>query len=389
MSRISRVCDRIIGFSLLIYCFFAALSISITEGAIVLGIIAWFVKSIAAKRLEWQKTPLDKPVLLFVIIALATCFFGVNVSRSLVGVRTYGLILMVFLVSNNVPDIRRMRALVLVMIAGVTLASCRTIWTYFTTTPPPAGSMTEAGILLIAIGCAVSLFLYEKKISCKLFLAPAIVLMGAAQVLNFKRGAWAGLLVVLLIQGWFKSRRLILALALIIVAVLLFYPPAWQRVLKTKLQFETGDVPRLKIWQTVPEIIREYPLGVGFGNSREVVERYTGLKKKHFHNSFIQIAVEMSILGLVAFLWWMAGSLRMGYSVFRRTDEKSRSYEKAVSLAAFSVLAGFLIHGLVESNFGDSEVVMLIYFLMGAVAMLYRQIDAVPFFARQGGSLRS
>lgn len=384
MSRISRVCDRIIGFSLFIYCFFAAISISIAEGAIVLGIIAWFVKSVAAKRLVWQKTSLDKPVLMFVIVALVTCFFGVNVSRSLIGVRTYGLMLMIFLVLNNVPDIKRIRVLLLVMIAGVTLVSCRTIWTYFTTTPPPPGNMTEAGILLIAIGCAVSLFLYEERKVWKLSLVPAIMLMGAAQVLNFKRGAWAGLLVVLLIQGWLKSRRLILALALIIVAVFVFYPPAWQRVLKTKLQFETGDVPRLKMWQTVPEIIREHPLGIGFGNSCRLIEKHSGLKKKHFHNNFIQIAVEMSLVGLAVFLWWMANSLRMGYSVFQRTDEKiapqdsSRIYtagqdEKAVSLAAFSVLIGFLIHGLFEFNFGDSEVVMLIYFLMGAVAMLYRQ----------------
>jgi len=375
MSRTARVCDKIIGFSLLIYCFFAAISISITEGAVVLGIIAWFVKSISAKRLEWQKTPLDKPVLAFVIIALVTCFFGMNVSRSLVGVRTYGLILMIFLVLNNVPDIRRIRVLLLVMIAGVTLASCRTIWTYFTTTPPPPGNMTEAGILLIAIGCAVSLLLYEKKISCKLLLVPAIVLMGAAQVLNFKRGAWAGLLIVLFIQGWMKSRKLILILILIMVAVFVFYPPAWQRVLKTKLQFETDDIPRLKIWRAVPQVIREHPLGIGFGNNRLAVRKYAGFEKKGFHNSFIQIAMEMSLVGLAVFLWWMASSLRMGYSAFRRTDEKSR-YEKALSLAAFSVFIGFLVHGLVESNFGDSEVVMLIYFLMGAVAMLYRQTDS-------------
>ena len=399
MSRTTRVCDRIIWFSLVIYCFFAAISVSISEGAVFLAIIAWFVKSIAAKKLNWQRTPLDKPVLAFVIVALVTCFLGMDVSRSLIGVRTYGLILIIFLVLNNVPDIRRMRLLLFVMIAGVTLASCRTIWVQLTATPPPPGNMTQAGILLIAIGCAVSLLLYEKKLFPKFFLVPAIALMGAAQVLNFKRGAWAGVMVVLLIQGWLKSRRLILLVVLIMVAILLLYPPAWQRVLKTRLQFETNDIPRVKIWRAVPQIIKEHPLGIGFGNSREVVEKYTGFEKKHFHNSFIQIALEMSIAGLAVFLWWMIIFLKMAYSVLRRTDGKTMSSrkiltestrrdrpaqdsyriypagqdEKAVSLAAFSVFIGFLVHGLVESNFADSEVVMLIYFLMGVVMILYRQ----------------
>ena len=376
MSRTTRVCDRIIWFSLVIYCFFAAISVSISEGAVFLAIIAWFVKSIAAKKLNWQRTPLDKPVLAFVIVALVTCFLGMDVSRSLIGVRTYGLILIIFLVLNNVPDIKRIRSLFFVMIAGVTLVSCRTIWIQLTATPPPPGNMTQAGILLIAIGCAVSLLLYEKKLSPKLFLVPAVTLMGAAQVLNFKRGAWAGVMVVLLIQGWLKSRRLILLVVLIMVAILLLYPPAWQRVLKTRLQFETNDIPRVKIWRAVPQIIKEHPLGIGFGNNRLAVKKYAGFEKKGFHNSFIQIAMEMSVVGLAVFLWWIIIFLKVSYSTFRGIDEKSRASEKAVSLAAFSVFIGFLVHGLVESNFGDSEVVMLIYFLMGAVMILYKRIDS-------------
>jgi tetrahydromethanopterin S-methyltransferase subunit C len=79
----------------------------------------------------------------------------------------------------------------------------------------------------------------------------------------------------------------------------------------------------------------------------------------------------MGPLGLAAFVWWMVVFIRISHGTFRRIGDEN-SYEKALALGIFSTFIGFLINGIVEFNFGDSEVVMIIYFLMG-LTLLQRQ----------------
>jgi O-antigen ligase len=91
----------------------------------------------------------------------------------------------------------------------------------------------------------------------------------------------------------------------------------------------------------------------------EAVKKRTG----HVHNTPLQILVERGVLGLAAWLWiWVAFYTR-AIGLLRRLPGESRS-ERALVAGSLAAITGFLVGGLSEYNFGDSEVVLVAWALM-------------------------
>ena len=66
------------------------------------------------------------------------------------------------------------------------------------------------------------------------------------------------------------------------------------------------------IWQIGTELTRQYPLGIGFGNSAflQKFDPQIPTELRHFHNNFLNVAVETGWLGLCAFIWWLLSIFR-------------------------------------------------------------------------------
>ena len=114
---------------------------------------------------------------------------------------------------------------------------------------------------------------------------------------------------------------------------------------------------------------RERPLlGWGPGGVKREYSRYAlpeAFKRRtgHVHNTPLQILVERGVLGLaawlaiwIAFYWRAIGRLR--------SLEASRTHERALVAGSMAAVMGFLVAGLSEYNFGDSEVVMVAWAVM-------------------------
>jgi hypothetical protein len=372
--------NHFIYISLILFAFTLPLSIAVSEGILVIGLIGWIVKMILDKKLHWQKTPLDLPVLVFVVVAFLSSFWGVDVKNSLIGFRTYGLILIIYLILNNTTS-DKIRTLVRTLICGASILSTFTIVDRLLkitrgSDPVLAGSMSEAGQLLIIIGIVTAILLYREERKIRVLLSIALMLMIAAEILNFKRGPWISLMFVLGIQGWIKSRKMLLAAILTAAVILALFQPARDRLMNLKDEFSPTRGGRLAMWEITPSILRDHPIGVGIDNVGSVMYKYNSAiesGRTHLHSTPPQILVEMGPVGLIAFLWWMVAFIKLSLRTFHRIEPKN-SYEKALMLGIFSAFIGFLINGLVEFNFGDSEVVMVVYTMMGLTLLLNRKL---------------
>ena len=80
------------------------------------------------------------------------------------------------------------------------------------------------------------------------------------------------------------------------------------------------------------------------------------------HNNFIQLAVDTGILGVTAWLGIWFCFLRFLYHKTSPLEKKDP--ERWVTFGSAAAVLAFLAGGLFESNFYDSEVVMLLYFIM-------------------------
>ena len=91
----------------------------------------------------------------------------------------------------------------------------------------------------------------------------------------------------------------------------------------------------------------------------------------HMHSDYLQIALER---GVPALLVWLAliGAYARTLWRTRRLVPNENWIERGIVLGSLGGLLGFMTSGVVHYNWGDSEVVMILYLLMGLSLVVER-----------------
>ncbi|HZI19581.1 MAG TPA: O-antigen ligase family protein [Pyrinomonadaceae bacterium] len=211
----------------------------------------------------------------------------------------------------------------------------------------------------------------------------AFALMCGALLLTVTRASWLGLLVsALTIAAAGANRRTILVvagLALPLAAVGLFVLQQKRRVgfLDAK---EGSTAWRLMVYRESLDLLTSSPRHLLVGVGMDSIKRHYrewGLFDKgrqnwsHLHSTPLQVAVER---GLPALCVWLALLFVYGRMLWRMARERARAHwvERGLVLGALGGLVGFAAGGLVHYNLGDSEVVMIFYFIMGLTLAVER-----------------
>jgi hypothetical protein len=90
------------------------------------------------------------------------------------------------------------------------------------------------------------------------------------------------------------------------------------------------------------------------------------------HSTPIQIAFDRGLPGLGMWLWLMC----VFYRLAAQTEKRLRGESPAIhglAVGIIGALAGFLLSSLVNYNFGDSEVALLLWWMMGAVVIIDKE----------------
>jgi O-antigen ligase len=133
-------------------------------------------------------------------------------------------------------------------------------------------------------------------------------------------------------------------------------------------------------------MIRDHPLvGVGPGQVKhvypltyappEALRRTTS----HLHNTPLQIAAERGVVGLALWLWifvaWFRRAGRAWWAI-----PAAATADRALALGALLAIAAFLVSGLFEYNFGDTEVLLTACAVMALPFVLARShgLDVDP-----------
>lgn len=105
---------------------------------------------------------------------------------------------------------------------------------------------------------------------------------------------------------------------------------------------------RLNVWQLALEMVRDFPYtGVGMSQFNPVAERlypYPPMTSPGAHNLYLQVAVDLGLIALLAFLVILLGALGHGW---RRYQPRDRSTLLLGSLIGLSLLA---LHGLIDAT---------------------------------------
>ena len=190
-----------------------------------------------------------------------------------------------------------------------------------------------------------------------------IALLAAAEILVMKRGSWFSTAIVLVALG---GRRLLRWRGLLPTVILLgvlavSVTPIRQRLAHIRTELSTSHGGRLAMWTEVaPVMLKEHPWGIGYRamtneRMREIAPQIER-DRDHLHSNFVEMAVSLGWAGLALYLVWMACLLREALA----SDVTPRPL--------FWMILALFLNGLVEYNFGDAEIVILLGMLGGLAA---------------------
>jgi len=243
--------------------------------------------------------------------------------------------------------------------------------------------MTLAGVLTLVLLATLPRFLLVSD-AFVWSLGPWLLGLGGL-VATYTRGAWLGFAagVVVFLPMMRKGRWLLLGgLLAVALAVLAGPPHLRQRVLSVGDPDDPTVRERLYMWRSGLSMWREQPLlGIGPGGVKRGYAAYAlpeAVKKRtgHLHNTPLQILVERGVVGLATWLWIWGAFYARAIATLRSLPESARR-ERSLVVGSLLAITGFLIAGLSEYNFGDSEVVMLAWAVV-ALPFLVARTEATP-----------
>jgi O-antigen ligase len=248
----------------------------------------------------------------------------------------------------------------------------------------------EALQLIASLALGLLFALRRKWSRSGALLAAAFSCMCGALMLTVTRASWLGLLLsafVIVLVGASRRRTLLVAAAVALPLVV-----AGLLVLQQKRQVgfidpkEGSTAWRLMVYRESLELLTREPRHMLVGVGMDSIKRHYrewGLFDKgrqnwsHLHSTPLQIAVERGLPALLVWLSILFLYARMLWRLARHSErpgeENGRGIEQAndhwiergLALGALGGLTGFVASGMVHYNLGDSEVVMIFYFLLG------------------------
>ena len=356
----------------------------------------WTIASLKSGRITVPWSRLFVPMAIFLGWATLSIVWSPYTAISLqwlLSLFSYALMLFLVLLLVDLPW--QVRGLVMVILgmglfeAGVGmyqylwLGKLRATGTFFN---PNFFATYEAATFAVAFGL---LCFRGREDGCRwakplLWLTALVV--GLAFVLAQSRGGLLALVASVAFIGLSRFGKPFLGILLLGFVLGVLVPnPLQQRILAVGTK-DPYAFTRLDIWKNSLQRIADHPWGVGLGIYKYTSFRYRfpiegsiarfAKRAESAHNDYLQMAVELGVVGLVMFLvglgflgWEIRETLRLGLA----------PWERGVVIGLSGGILGILTHGAVDSVFHEPAIVLLLCLFAGLILVLRRMRTSGSF----------
>ena len=399
-----KAAEKVVWFALCGFALFSPWSIAGAQMAIAVALVAWLARMLICGRIGFVRTPLDLPILAYLITQVISVVFSPFKAHSLLALKEEWLLLVFFLITNNVEEEDKAKKLFAILISVSAVVGFYSIWQHYTGMDLYRHRMLEPrGDVFLSLGffdhhltfggyymlvfLLAFVFLISSALPTMLRVSTLVAsaVLGFSLVFSYARSAWLGAVAGGLSCGLLKGGKFILFLTLgLVVLCLLVYlvePTSWERIKEIDLSKDQPGSTRIRLWQTSINMIRDKPIwGIGLGNFSRLFDRYkvegTYDTTCHPHNDYLNVAVNTGLLGLLAYLSIWAVFL---YSTVRSLRENTGSrLARSVQMGAVAAIVAFLFAGLLQCYYTDAEVNMLVMFILGLTTVLNLKAKGEP-----------
>ena len=355
-----------------------------------------------------HRTDLDAPLLCFVLVSLVSVFLSLDILTSLVDARSLGLMVIVYLFAWHAKTPAQRKTLVRILVISSCVAALYgwiqflTGWDFKGYYRPETGKvggffglhLTYGEYLSMVICLGVGILLWMdatrlgrlRRLAVLGFLASALLLSGCKGAML---GLAAGLGVVFALRGGKALALYAVGGTLLFLALDISMSHRVSGDIVTLLQVDArqpigpaaSNAQRLCMWWAGLWISLEHFLfGVGLHAVEQIYPAFRHPlaiepNQHHLHNNFVHLGVIGGMLGLAAFLYIFLCVFRLGSFRYRAEGE---TFDRGLAAGVLGASTAFLVAGFTEYNWGDSEVLMLLYMLLGLLASCGRQEGPLP-----------
>ncbi len=225
-----------------------------------------------------------------------------------------------------------------------------------------------AEYLVLAIPLLGAYCLWEKKYLKKFALIGVIGIMGVCLLLTYSRGGWIGMILAVVLFALLKEKRLLGFLVVVLLAIALINPANIMDRFVSALDFtESSNSFRIDIWSGALAMLKDFwyrGVGIGITPFQKLYPNYmkSGTPAVHSHNLFLQMIVEMGIVGFLCFLWLMRNTFSAGLQKMKELEESSLT--KYVIAACLAGIIGHVAHGMVDYSWYNPRITFLFWFVV-------------------------
>lgn len=200
-----------------------------------------------------------------------------------------------------------------------------------------------AQLLVLFMPFFVPVFVYSKRKTDKILALLGFAVTFVSLLMTYSRSCWVGFALSAILFVFIYDRRWIIPAVLLVIAAIPFLPETIiNRIFTIGSMEDTSNSYRIYIWKSCWNMIKDFgSTGLGLGPASFSV-MYPGYSSPvavtapHSHMLYMQIILEMGVLGFVAFFGFIFALVKKAAGAMRKMHDELRCY----TIAALSSLFG-------------------------------------------------
>jgi O-antigen ligase len=369
-----------------IFVFSSTFSIAISQISLGVTFILWVALCAVDRPSRPGWLPLALPFAAFTLVSIVSAVLSSDPADAFGNMKNYLLFVTVWLTASLAAGNRIREKVYGILLVSGSGSALYGIIIYFLgmgrgglhRTPGTfSNEMTFGGIMMLLLSLFAAMSM-APGITRRLRISSsaAAVFSYAALVLTQTRSSWLAMAVSGIVFIAILRKRLVPVYLMVLVAIVFLAPEPYRDRISSiwDPDFRT-NVQRIEMIEGGLSIFREHPvIGTGPVDLGEIYSSHMPpgavYVHGHMHNIFLQVAVTLGAVGLAVFIWLLVS---MFVILVRNLSLDLPPPARGLMAGSLGAMAGFIVNGLFEWNFGDAEVLTVMLIIVGLNAAMYRE----------------
>ncbi len=371
--------------------------------AILTALSFWFLRGFGRGRLS-IRTPMDLSIGLLCIMVFCSLVVTSLPEKTLPQVyRVVSGVLLFYSVVNWTNSIQRLSHVIFIIIlAGLLIALISPLNVTWSTSKllfiPRAfyerfnailsdtvHPNVMGGNLILVLPLPLSILVFgwkQIRWRARFYLGFSALVMTLVILLTKSRGTWIALIAVAILIILLRWRInwivIILGTGILVVSILLMGFTDFIEIL-TANDALIGIEGRIDIWSRAVFMIQDFPItGVGLGTFMDLADNLYRLflfppgKIIHAHNLFLQIAVDIGLPGLIAWIAIFLSICLINWQIFQHGVNQRNSIKSGLGVGLLGSSLAFAVHGMTDAvTWGFIRTAPLVWAMWGVSLAIY------------------